>query len=68
MEEMEGVFLSNAMCEIVELLLAHRRVEVNARDQSGQTALHMAVQRGQGKVVGILLRHGGMDLGSGMEE
>ena len=68
-EEMEGnegwVFLSKPMCEIVELLLADRRIEVNARDVAGQTALHMAAGRGQGKVVEMLLRRGGVDLGIG---
>jgi len=61
--ETEGaVFLSKSMFEIVGLLLADRRIEVNARDVAGWTALHMAAQRGQGRVVEMLLRHGGVDL------
>jgi len=54
-EEEEGVgcvFLSKPMCEIVELLLADRRIEVNARDVAGWTALHIAVQRGSGEGCG----------------
>ncbi|KAG0131962.1 ankyrin repeat-containing domain protein [Tuber indicum] len=62
MKGMEGAFLSEAMFEIVELLLAHPKVNVNICDRSGRTALHIATRMGQGKVVGMLLRHGAVDI------
>ena len=44
--------------EIVKVLLEHPKVNVNARDSSGKTALHVACSEGQIRVCQLLLDKG----------
>jgi len=44
--------------DVVELLLANK-ADVNAKDNSGKTPLHIAVSKGHKDVVELLRQHGG---------
>ena len=46
----------------VKLLLAHEHIEVNARNDTGCTALHYAASKGHTDVVSALLQHEGIQL------
>ena len=54
---------SSGMLELVEPLLAksHSTDFVNAPDSNGDTALHIAAEKGDKKVVKVLLKHGADD-------
>ena len=44
--------------EIVQVLLEHPSVDINAKDDSGKTALHLACSEGHKKVCELLVNHG----------
>ncbi|KAK9791444.1 putative Heterokaryon incompatibility domain-containing protein [Seiridium cardinale] len=54
--------------DVVERLLAHSEIDVNARDHWKQTALHLASIGGHLKVVEILLRKAGVEINAGDDE
>ena len=47
--------------ELLERILAHPRLDVNARTPNGWTALHIAARNGHGPVVDLLLSHAQID-------
>jgi ankyrin repeat protein len=48
--------------EIVRRLLAQPGIDVNARDERGRTALHLAAELGRGAIASLLVEHSGSDL------
>jgi ankyrin repeat protein/nucleoside phosphorylase len=47
---------------IVKVLLASRKIDVNARDKNAQTPLSWAARNGHSEVVKLLLAHGGIEV------
>ncbi|RAR09718.1 metal ion binding [Stemphylium lycopersici] len=49
-------------CEVIEVLLAHKKVDVNAKDYFGYSPLILAAKNGRFEAVGLLLQHPDIDV------
>ena len=63
-----GSKTSKNRLKIVEALLNHEGIEVNAKNKEGDTPLHVAARKGQTEVVMALLNHTGIEVNATNEK